>query len=229
MDPAPGRAALAIIASAAFSQKALRREDSPSALLLDRRDRRYGLLDLLGDGLNVMKSSIDPAYSLTIAQASSSQPTLTVMTVVACFVLIVLAYTAWSYWVFRKRVSVNDVDHDTGLLPKQIRLGENFLAGRSAGTKNGSPRAHRATRRCTRSSCARDEESMKSRRMRDLRHEDEAHRRVRPFDPRPPTPVQPEERSSRPPPWHPHRPRRHRAGPPHLLLPFTGDRRRALP
>ena len=78
----------------------------------------------------VQKSSIDAAYSLTISQASSSEATLKVMSVVAlCLVPIVLAYTVWSYWVFRKRVSVDDVDHNSGLLPKQIRLGENFLAG----------------------------------------------------------------------------------------------------
>ena len=122
-------AALAIIASAAFSQQALRREGLSFVFSIVAI---AGTVSWIFSAMapNVMKSSIDPAYSLTIAQASSSQPTLTVMTVVAlCFVPIVLAYTAWSYWVFRKRVSVNDVDHNTGLLPKQIRLGENFLAG----------------------------------------------------------------------------------------------------
>jgi cytochrome d ubiquinol oxidase subunit II len=53
----------------------------------------------------VMISSLDPAYSLTIDNAASGPYTLTVMTVVALvFVPIVLAYQAWSYWVFRKRV-----------------------------------------------------------------------------------------------------------------------------
>ena len=78
----------------------------------------------------VQKSSIDPAYSLTIEQASSSASTLQVMTIVAlCLVPVVLAYTAWSYWTFRKRVSVSDVDHNTGLLFDKIRIGESFLAG----------------------------------------------------------------------------------------------------
>ena len=54
----------------------------------------------------VMVSSLDPAFSLTIHNASSSPHTLKLMTVVALtFVPIVLAYQAWSYWVFRKRVT----------------------------------------------------------------------------------------------------------------------------
>jgi cytochrome d ubiquinol oxidase subunit II len=54
----------------------------------------------------VMISSIDPRYSLTIYNASSSPYTLQVMTVVALiFVPIVLVYQGWSYWVFRKRLT----------------------------------------------------------------------------------------------------------------------------
>jgi cytochrome d ubiquinol oxidase subunit II len=56
----------------------------------------------------VMVSSLDPAYSLTIYNASSSPYTLKVMTIVALtFVPIVLAYQAWSYWVFRKRLTAD--------------------------------------------------------------------------------------------------------------------------
>ena len=48
----------------------------------------------------------DPAYSLTIYNASSSQYTLTVMSVIALiFVPIVLAYQGWTYYMFRKRIS----------------------------------------------------------------------------------------------------------------------------
>ncbi len=55
---------------------------------------------------NVFPSTIDPAFSLTIENASSSQYTLTVMTWVAVFMIpLVLAYQTWTYWVFRKRVS----------------------------------------------------------------------------------------------------------------------------
>jgi cytochrome d ubiquinol oxidase subunit II len=53
----------------------------------------------------VMISSLNPAWSLTIYNASSTSYTLTVMTIVAIiFVPIVLIYQGWSYWVFRKRV-----------------------------------------------------------------------------------------------------------------------------
>ncbi len=55
----------------------------------------------------VMISSLNPDWSLTIYNASSSPKTLTVMTVVAViFVPIVLIYQGWSYWVFRQRLSV---------------------------------------------------------------------------------------------------------------------------
>jgi cytochrome d ubiquinol oxidase subunit II len=55
---------------------------------------------------NVMVSSTNEAYNLTIRNASSSQNTLEIMTVVALvFVPIVLVYQGWSYWVFRKRIT----------------------------------------------------------------------------------------------------------------------------
>ena len=57
---------------------------------------------------NVMLSTTNPAYSLTIYNASSSQYTLTVMSVVALiFVPIVLTYQGWTYYMFRKRISTN--------------------------------------------------------------------------------------------------------------------------
>ena len=56
----------------------------------------------------VMVSSTNPAYSLTIYNASSSQYTLTVMSIVALiFVPIVLAYQGWTYYMFRKRISTD--------------------------------------------------------------------------------------------------------------------------
>jgi cytochrome d ubiquinol oxidase subunit II len=56
----------------------------------------------------VMVSSLNPEWSLTIFNTSSSPYTLQVMTIVAViFVPIVLVYQGWTYWVFRKRVSNN--------------------------------------------------------------------------------------------------------------------------
>jgi cytochrome d ubiquinol oxidase subunit II len=57
---------------------------------------------------NVMISSLNPEWSLTIYNASSSPYTLKVMTIVALtMVPIVLTYTIWTYWVFRKRISAD--------------------------------------------------------------------------------------------------------------------------
>jgi len=58
----------------------------------------------------VMPSTVDPAFDLTVAQASVSDYTLTVMTWVAGVGLpVVLAYQAWTYWVFRKRLTAEPV------------------------------------------------------------------------------------------------------------------------
>lgn len=54
----------------------------------------------------VLISNLDPAFTLTIYNASSSPYTLRIMTIIALiFVPIVLVYQGWTYWVFRKRVS----------------------------------------------------------------------------------------------------------------------------
>jgi cytochrome bd ubiquinol oxidase subunit II len=54
----------------------------------------------------VLPSTLSPAYDLTTGNAASAAQTLAVMTVVACiFLPFVLAYQAWTYWVFRKRVA----------------------------------------------------------------------------------------------------------------------------
>jgi cytochrome bd ubiquinol oxidase subunit II len=54
----------------------------------------------------VMISTLNPEWSLTIYSASSSEYTLRVMSVVAIiFVPVVLAYQAWSYYVFRQRIT----------------------------------------------------------------------------------------------------------------------------
>jgi cytochrome d ubiquinol oxidase subunit II len=58
----------------------------------------------------VMVASNDFANSLTVDNASSAHYTLAVMSVVALIVLpIVLVYQSWSYYVFRARVTGEDV------------------------------------------------------------------------------------------------------------------------
>ena len=60
---------------------------------------------------DVMPASNDPANSLTIANASSTPYTLTVMSWTALiFLPLILAYQGWTYWVFRKRVTRQTID-----------------------------------------------------------------------------------------------------------------------
>lgn len=69
-----------------------------------------GVVTFLFGGLfpRVMPSSLGSQYDLTIYNAASSPYTLQVMSVVALiFVPIVLLYQGWSYWVFRKRVTMD--------------------------------------------------------------------------------------------------------------------------
>lgn len=57
---------------------------------------------------NVMPSSVDSAFNLTVYNASSQEYTLTVMTWVAVIMTpLVLVYQGWTYWVFRKRISTS--------------------------------------------------------------------------------------------------------------------------
>ena len=60
----------------------------------------------------VMPSSINTAFDLTITNASSTEYTLKTMTVVAVIMTpLVLIYQGWTYWVFRKRVSADQIAH----------------------------------------------------------------------------------------------------------------------
>lgn len=59
---------------------------------------------------NLIPSTLDPAYSLTIFNSSSSQYTLTIMTVVAfIFVPTVILYKIWAYRIFRDPVTEKDL------------------------------------------------------------------------------------------------------------------------
>jgi cytochrome bd ubiquinol oxidase subunit II len=62
---------------------------------------------------NLIPSSMDPAYSLTLFNSSSSAYTLKIMTVVALvFVPIVISYKIWVYRLFRSRVTAETVTKD---------------------------------------------------------------------------------------------------------------------
>ncbi|MEU6862447.1 cytochrome d ubiquinol oxidase subunit II [Streptomyces sp. NPDC046876] len=59
---------------------------------------------------NVMPSSLDDAWSLTVTNASSSPYTLKIMTWLAAVATpLVLLYQGWTYWVFRKRIGTQHI------------------------------------------------------------------------------------------------------------------------
>ncbi|WP_328605657.1 cytochrome d ubiquinol oxidase subunit II [Amycolatopsis sp. NBC_00345] len=59
---------------------------------------------------DVLPSTLDPANSLTVANASASPYALTVISWVAAFgAPAVLIYQGWTYWVFRKRIGVEHI------------------------------------------------------------------------------------------------------------------------
>ncbi len=67
----------------------------------------YGVIGLFP---NMFPSSMNPAWSLTAHNASSTQLTLTIMlVVVVIFVPIVLAYQAWAYNLFKTKVTSEDL------------------------------------------------------------------------------------------------------------------------
>jgi cytochrome d ubiquinol oxidase subunit II len=60
----------------------------------------------------LMPSSLGSEFDLTITNASSTDYTLKVMTVVALIMTpLVLIYQGWTYWVFRKRISSSQIVH----------------------------------------------------------------------------------------------------------------------
>ena len=59
---------------------------------------------------DVMPSTTDAAFSLTATNAAATDYTLKVMTIVAAiFTPLVVAYQAWTYWVFRRRISEHHI------------------------------------------------------------------------------------------------------------------------
>jgi cytochrome bd ubiquinol oxidase subunit II len=59
---------------------------------------------------NVMPSSLNDAWNLTVTNASSTPYTLTIMTWCAGLATpVVLLYQGWTYWVFRKRIGTQHI------------------------------------------------------------------------------------------------------------------------
>jgi cytochrome bd ubiquinol oxidase subunit II len=65
---------------------------------------------------NLVPSTLDPQWSLTVYNASSSPYTLTIMSWAALvFAPLVMAYQGWTYWVFRQRISADRIPAPAGL------------------------------------------------------------------------------------------------------------------
>jgi cytochrome d ubiquinol oxidase subunit II len=59
---------------------------------------------------NVMPSTLNPDWSLTVTNASSSPYTLKIMTWCAAIATpVVMLYQGWTYWVFRKRIGTQHI------------------------------------------------------------------------------------------------------------------------
>jgi cytochrome d ubiquinol oxidase subunit II len=70
---------------------------------------------------DVMPTTLADGVSLTTTNASATHYTLTIMTVVALiFTPLVLLYQAWTYWVFRKRISVHHIPTSPGAGPTTV-------------------------------------------------------------------------------------------------------------
>jgi cytochrome d ubiquinol oxidase subunit II len=63
----------------------------------------------------ILPSSVDPRFSLTVFDSSSSHLTLFIMLVVtAVFIPIIVAYTSWVYYVLRGKVDVDAISEERG-------------------------------------------------------------------------------------------------------------------
>lgn len=67
----------------------------------------------------LIPSTLDPAWSLTVTNAASSAYTLKIMSWAALvFTPLVIGYQAWTYWVFRRRISAERIPDPIGLSPR---------------------------------------------------------------------------------------------------------------
>jgi cytochrome d ubiquinol oxidase subunit II len=113
----PGSAVLAAVAAIALAGAALLAGVDPKRAFAATTGAIVALflslfLDLFP---HTMVSSTAAAFDMTLNQSASSSYTLTVMTVVAVLLVpVVLAYQAWTYWVFRSRVSPEDFGDGAG-------------------------------------------------------------------------------------------------------------------
>jgi cytochrome d ubiquinol oxidase subunit II len=125
------------------------------ALVLTTRARREGwafvasavaivaaVVLIFGSMFPDVMPAIDPANSLTVDNASSTDYTLTVMTWVAVILTpVVLLYQGWTYWVFRKRISADHIPEHTGLTFATVTAKAGAGTGHGGTSPDGSTRA----------------------------------------------------------------------------------------
>ncbi len=86
---------------------------------------------------NVLPSTTDPAFSLTIENSASGSYTLGVMTIIAVLLTpVVIAYQSWSYWVFRRRISTRDIPPPAGLPWRLVGVGANRQEPATTGNRS---------------------------------------------------------------------------------------------
>src|SRR5690606_3980336 len=99
-----------------------------------RRNEGYAFIGYAGFGLfgaasifaalfpALLPSTVDGAFDLTIWNSANGPYTLGVMTVVAAVSLpVIILYQAWSYWIFRKRVTPGMIPEVHIVLPAVLR------------------------------------------------------------------------------------------------------------
>lgn len=65
---------------------------------------------------NLLPSTLDPDWSVTIYNGSSTPYTLKIMTWASLTLLpLVIGYQSWTYWVFRKRITADAIPASVGL------------------------------------------------------------------------------------------------------------------
>lgn len=89
-------------------------QERPGQAFLSSGAIIISLTTLFGMALfpNMLVSSLDPAYNLTIYNSSSSESTLRLMRIIAFLGLpFVLSYSAVVYWIFRGKVSLDETSY----------------------------------------------------------------------------------------------------------------------
>jgi len=65
---------------------------------------------------NLLPSTLNPEWSVTIYNGSSTPYTLKIMTWASLTLLpLVIGYQAWTYWVFRRRITAEAIPASIGL------------------------------------------------------------------------------------------------------------------